>query len=74
MFKILQFKSGPYEEAGYVWCVAEVEDLDGTHDEEVYYDSIGDAYADLEEHYGLGFILDEDNEYLTEEEEQELDV
>lgn len=73
MFKILRFRSGPYEEAGYVWCIAEVEDQDGIRDEEIFYDTMGDACGDLEDFYGAGFILHEDEEYLTLEEEMEVD-
>lgn len=74
MFKVLQFKSGPYSEAGYVWCVAEIEDEDGDiYLEEIYYDNLEEAYLDLEEFEGLGFIIEEDDLYLTEEEEAEID-
>ncbi len=70
MFKILRFLSGPYNEGGYIWCIAEVEDDSGVHEEEIFYDDLSEAYADLQE-VGDG-ILDEYGEYLTEEEEQEL--
>lgn len=70
MFKILRFLSGPYEDSGYVWCVAEVEDADGIREEEIYYDCISEAYADIQE-CGEG-ITDEYDEYLTEEEEELL--
>ena len=74
MFKVLQFKSGPYSEAGYVWCVAEIEDADGNiHLEEIYYDTIEEAFLDLEEFEGQVFIIDDDDLYLTEEEESEVD-
>lgn len=74
MFKVLRFRSGPYEEAGYVWCVAEIEDDTGdTYEEEIFYDSIEEAFMDLEEYESLGFIIDNEEDYLTEAEEQEID-
>jgi len=74
MYKILRFCSGPYSEAGYVWCVAEIEEPNGSvYEEELYYDDMEEAILDLEEFEGRGFIVHEDEDYLTEEEETEID-
>jgi len=68
MFKILRFISGPYEEGGYVWCVAEIEDDTGTHEEEIFYDTIEEALSD----HGL-LDVDFEDDWLTEQEESEVD-
>lgn len=66
MFKILKVISGPYEDEGLIWNVCEVEQDGQVIEEEIYYDLVDEAYADIAE-CGAEGIVDEYDEYLDEE-------
>jgi hypothetical protein len=67
--RIVEFISGPYSEGGFVWMICRMTDGRGAYwEEEIYYDTYEDAYDDMLEH-----DIDIEDEYLTEEEEEQLD-
>ena len=66
MFKILRVISGPYEDGGLVWNVCEIEQNGEIYEDEIYYDFVDEAYADIAE-CGAEGIVDEYDEYFDEE-------
>ena len=72
MMKIVGFISGPYSTQGYHWNVCEVSDGFDVWLEEIYYDSIEEAMEDCY-HINDGMEFDLEEDFLTEEEEAEID-
>lgn len=68
--KIVQILSGPFEMGSFVWNLCLVKEGDAVWEEEIYYDSIGDALADFDDLQEVGAIDFYDDEYLDEEEEE----
>jgi hypothetical protein len=67
MTKIVKILDGPFEQDGVVWLLCELTDGRGTYwHEEIYYDSVEEAYADFSELSCDGLELEED--YLDEDE------
>ena len=66
--KIVQILSGPYDMEGMVWNLCLVSDGDDMWNEEIYYDSVGDALSDFEDLRNEGAIEVEGDFWFDDEE------
>ena len=68
MTKIVKILDGPYNDGDVVWLVCELTDGRGTFwTEEIYYDTMEEAFADFNEINEWGIDLEEDD-YIEEDE------
>jgi hypothetical protein len=70
--RIVGLVSGPYSTGGYHWNVCEVTDGRDFWHEEIFYDTLEEALEDCY-HISCGGEFDLEEDYLSEEEEMEID-
>ena len=71
--KITQILNGPFDVDGMIWNVCQVSEGDLSWDEEIYYDTVGEALGDFEELRNSGYIDVDDDSLLDEDEEDICD-